>query len=109
MERLDPVAREFQRVEGCAVAGFGRGLDLIRGDAQAGGCNLQPVELARRLDQGGVAARGHVIDDGAGRPLDIGGDFTLGAEKGAKTLVKIGAAAVQANGHGGFLGFPGAS
>jgi hypothetical protein len=30
--------------------------------------------------------------------------FALGAEKGGKTLVEIGAASVQANGHGGFLG-----
>src|SRR4029078_904693 len=56
------------------------------------------------LDQGSIAARGHVVDNGAGRPLDIGGDLTLGAEKSAKTLGENRAVSVQANGHGGFLG-----
>jgi len=68
-------AREFQRVERCGIASLHRGIDLGRGHPQAGSVDVEPVEFARRLDQGGVAARRHVIDDGAGRPLDIGGDF----------------------------------
>ena len=85
------------------VAGLHRRVDFGRGDTQAGGCDLEPVELARRLDQSGVAAGRDVVDDGAGRPLDIGGDFALGGEKRRKPRVEIGAVSVEANGHGGFL------
>ena len=104
VERLDPVAGEFQRVERRGIARLYRGIDLDRGDAQAGGVDLEPVELFGRLDQGGVAARSHVIDDGAGGALDIGRNLALGGEKRRKPLVEIGAASVEANGHGGFLG-----
>src|SRR4029078_4351625 len=91
------------RVERFAVAGLHRGIDLSGRHPQAGSGNIKPVVTLRRLDQGGVAARCDVVYDGAGRPLDIGGDFALGGEKSAKTLVEIGASSVQANGHGGFL------
>ena len=59
--------------------------------------------FSRRLDQRRIAARGHVIDDGAGGALDIGRNLALGGEKVGESLVEIGAAAVEANGHGGFL------
>ncbi len=78
---LDPVAGEFQRVEGGGVAGLDRGIDLGRGDAQAGGVDVEPVEFPGRLEQGGVAAGGHVIDDGAGGALDIGRNLALGGEE----------------------------
>ena len=103
VEQFDPVAGEFQRVERGGVASRHRGVDLGRGHAQAGSLDLEPVEFLRRLDQGGVAARGHVIDDGAGGALDIGRNLALGGEKRRKSLVEIGAASVEANGHGGFL------
>ena len=87
-----------------AAAHLGGVSEIYRvGGAQAASLDIEPVELLRRLDQGSVAARGHVIDNGAGRPLDIGGDLALGGEKRAKTLVEIGASSVPANGHGGFL------
>ena len=60
--------------------------------------------FARRLDQRRIAARGDVIDDGAGRLLDVGRHLALGSQKGGESLVEIGAASVEANGHGGFLG-----
>ena len=81
MEQFDPVAGEFQRVERGGVAGLHRGIDLGRGHAQAGRVDLEPVEFLGRLDQGGVAARGHVIDDGAGGALDIGRNLALGGEE----------------------------
>ena len=40
----------------------------------------------RRLDQGGVAARGHVIDDGAGGALDIGRNLAFGGEELRESL-----------------------
>ena len=69
-----------------AIAGLHRGLDLGRRDAQAGGVELEPVEFSRRLDQRGVAARGHVVDDGARGRLDIGGHLALGGEEMRKSL-----------------------
>ena len=104
MEGLDPVAREPQCRDGLRVAGLYRVLDLGRGHAQAAGVEIEPVEFARRLDQRRVPARDHVVDDRAGRALDIGRDFALCGKKFCESLVEIGAADVQANGHGGFLG-----
>jgi hypothetical protein len=54
-------------------------------------------------DNCGSPPRRHVIDDDAGRPFDIGRRLALGGEKRAEALVKIGAASVEADGHGGFL------
>ena len=81
MEQFDPVAGEFQGIDGCGVASPDRGIDLGRGDAQAGGVDVQPVEFPGRLEQGRVAARGHVIDDGAGGALDIGRNLAFGGEE----------------------------
>ncbi len=102
METLDAVAGEFERVERFGVAGLHRGVDLGGGDAQGLRLEIEPVEFARRLDQRRVAARGHVVDDGAGGGLDIGRHLALGREKARESLSEIGAAAVEANGHGGF-------
>jgi len=104
VEDFDPVAREFQRIDRRGVAGFHRGLDFSRRDPQPAGVQVQPVELARRLDQGCVAARGHVVDNGAGRGLDIGRYLALGREKLREALGEIGAVTVEANRHGGFPG-----
>ena len=103
MKRLDPVAGEFQGIERGGVASPDRGIDLGRGHAQAGGVDVEPVEFLGRLDQGRVAARGHVIDDGAGGALDIGRNLALGGEELLESRAEIGAAGIQANGHGGFL------
>ena len=103
MKCLDPVAGEFQGIERCAVASPDRGIDLGRGHAQAGGVDVEPVEFPGRLDQGRVAARGHVIDNGAGGALDIGRNLAFGAEELLEAWVEISAAGIQANGHGGFL------
>ena len=86
-----------------ASQAFDGRLDLGRGHAQAGGVDVEPVELFGRLEQGGVAARGHVIDDGAGGALDIGRNLALGGEELLESRAEIGAAGIQANGHGGFL------
>ena len=102
MKHLDAVAGEGQRVERFGVAGLHRGVDFGRGHPEAAGVEFEPVEFARRLDQRGVAARGHVVDNGAGRRLDIGRYLALGAEKVSELAGKIGAAVVETNGHGGF-------
>jgi len=52
--------------------------------------DIQPIELLRRLDQSGVAAGGHVVDDRPGRPLDIGGDLTLPWRAYASTNIYYG-------------------
>ena len=70
------------------VAGLHRGVDFGGGDAQAAGVEIEPVELARRLDQRRIAARGHVVDDGAGRRLDIGRNLALGGRKAANRSAK---------------------
>ena len=102
MENLDPVAGELKRVEGLGVAGFHCGVDFGRGDAQAAGIEIEPVEFARRLDQRRVAARRDVVDDGADGALDIGRYLALHREKIGESFGEIGAASVETNRHGGF-------
>jgi hypothetical protein len=99
---FDAVARELQRLEGFGIAGFYGGVDFGRLYRQARRIQLQPVEFSRRLEQRRIAARSHVIDNGAGRGLDVGRDLALHREKRVKAPGKIGAAGVEANGHGAF-------
>jgi len=102
MKDLDPVAREFERVERFGVAGFYRRIDFLGGNPQAGGIEIETVELARRLDQRKVAPRGHVVDDGR-VAASISADYlALGREKARESFGEIGAAAVETNGHNGF-------
>ncbi len=103
MEGLDPVAREFQRIDRGGIARLHRGVDLGRGHAQAGGVKVEPVELARRLDQRRIASISHVVDDRPCGALDVGRSLALRAQELLESLVEIGVAFVQANGHGGFL------
>ena len=81
MEHLDAVAGELERVQRLGIASLDRGFDFGRADAQIARLEIEPVEFSRRLDQRRIAARRHVIDDGAGRALDIGGDLALAGEK----------------------------
>ncbi|MGY3406296.1 hypothetical protein ACVWZV_002409 [Bradyrhizobium sp. GM5.1] len=99
---LDAIARELERIQRRCITGFHRGLDLGGGDAQVGCIERQPVELCRGLEQGGIAPLRHVVDDGTRGRLDIGRGLALGGEEGPESLVKIGAAAVETNGHLGF-------
>src|SRR6185369_3590689 len=81
------------------IAGLHGRLDLGGGDAQGSSIQRQPVELCGGLEQGGIAAPRHVVDNGARGGLDIGRNLAFGGEEGRESLVKIGAAAVEANGH----------
>ena len=101
METLDAVAGEFERIQRGAIAGFCRGVDFLGADAQATGIEIEPVELSRRLDQRRVAARGDVVDDGAGGKLDIGRYLALHPQEKRESLGEIGAVAVEADRHGG--------
>ena len=104
MKQLDAVPGEFKRINSVAVACLRRRLDFSSRHAQAARLEIEPVEFARGLKQRRVATRGHVIDDGAGRGLDIGRHFALDREKARESLSEIGTASVEANRHGGFPG-----
>ena len=58
------------------------------------------VEAAARAIVSDVAARRDILDDGARGRLDVSGNLALGAEELRKSLVEIGARAVQSNRHG---------
>jgi hypothetical protein len=94
MENFDPVARESERIERLRVAGLYRRVDFGRRDAQAARPEIKTVEFARRLDQREVAPRRHIVDDGAGRALDIGRYLALHREKISESLDEIGAVSV---------------
>src|SRR5207244_11114681 len=86
LETFDPVAGGVEGLVRFGVAGIYRGVDLGGGDAQASGIEIKPVELARRLEQRDIASMSHVIDDGAGGGLDIGGYLAVGPNKVRKPL-----------------------
>ena len=58
------------------------------------GVQIEAVEPARRLDQRRIAALRHVVNDDAGRVLDIGGHLAFHGEKPCESLGEIGAASV---------------
>ncbi len=101
VEHFDAVARQRQRVEGGRIAGFDRGVDFGRRDAQATRVEGQPVELGSGLDQRCVTAGNHVANDAAHRGLDVGGNLPLHREEGLEALGKVGAAAVDTDRHVG--------
>jgi hypothetical protein len=94
MENFDPVPRESERVERPGVTGLYRRIDFGRRNAQAARLEVKTVEFARRLDQRQVAPRRHIVDDGAGRALDIGRYLTLHREETRESLGEIGAVSV---------------
>src|ERR1700736_6578411 len=99
MENFDPVAREFECIERPGVARLHRRVDFLRGNAQAGGVEVKAVELSRRLDQRHIAPFGHVVDNGAGRALDIGRYLALRREETCEAFGEIGATAIETNRH----------
>jgi hypothetical protein len=106
MEAFDTVAGELKRAQRFGVAGIYCGFDLGRGDPQGAGVKIEAVEFGRRLEQRRIAARGDVVDDGTGGGLDIGRYLALRGKEISESLGEIGAAVVEANGHGGFPAGP---
>ncbi len=99
MVTLDTLARELERVERCALAGLFRRCDFRGRDTQADLGEIKPVEPGGQLEQGAVAARHHIRDDAAHGLLDVLRSLAFDREKTAKTLRKLRALTVQANGH----------
>jgi len=99
MKHLDAVAREFQCVERVTLARLERRGDLFLRHPQAGGVEVELIELSRVVAQGFVAASGDVGDDRAHRCFNVSRYFALGVEKRAEFFGKIGGAGVEANDH----------
>ena len=99
---LDAVARELERGKRLRLAGFLRRIDLGSRHAQTGFGEIDAVELGGEFEQCAVAARGDIGDDAAHGLLYVLRGLALDAEEGAKTLGKIGALAVELEGHGLF-------
>jgi hypothetical protein len=96
---LDAVARQRQRVQRAPLAGLYRRHDLRGGDTHGVGSQLQPVEFLRRLEQGGVAPRGHVGHDGARGGIHILRHLALQREEVIETAGEVAVAAVEADRH----------
>ena len=99
MKHLDAVARKLQRIERCRVASLHRRINFRRRDPQSACLHVQPVELLRRRDQRRIAMLRHVIDNGARRCVDVGGDFALHGEERIEAFGEIGGLAIEADRH----------
>src|SRR4029453_7177625 len=64
---------------------------------------IEPVELARELDDGAITASSDIGNDRTYGRLDVGRCLAFGGEKSAETLGEIGGAAVEADRHGPVL------
>src|SRR5262249_7371870 len=68
-------------------------------DLQAGLLRVEPVEFPGELDEGVVAARDHVGNDGAHRLFDVGCAVALGGEKRLEPGSEIGGAGIETDRH----------
>ncbi len=93
------VGRDLQSVQRLGTAGFARGADLGRGDAQSKFAEVDPVELLRQLDERRIAAGTHVGEDRRDGGADVVGGFALLAEEGDERRLEAGIARLQALGH----------
>ena len=96
---LDAITRELERGERLRVASFLGRVDLRGADAQARLGQVDAVEFARIVDQGGIAAARHVGDDRADRGFDVRRGLALHVEKRAKPVGKIGRLGVETKRH----------
>src|SRR3954454_13727782 len=83
------------------MAALKRGIDFGGRDPQTPRIELEPVELAGRLEQRRVASRSDIVDDGARGGLDVGRNLALDRKKRVEALLEIVAAAIQTYGHDG--------
>ena len=88
MESLDALGGEGQRLALRGGHFRGRGMTLGIGDAQARGVGLDLVELARVVDDRGVAARAHVGDDLGDHAVDILVGVAIAAEECRERLLE---------------------
>ena len=95
MMLADAVGRELQGCERLLAAFGGRAGHLVLGDAHAHRRKVDLIELARQVDQRGVAARFHVGDDLGDGCVDVGGDLALLGQKGCEGLLKARGARFQ--------------
>jgi len=87
MKNLDPVPRQPKRIERRRVAGSHRRLDFLAvmrkapGSRSSGRTGASPRSAPHRAIR-------HVVDDGAGRALDISGYLAFDGEKPANRSAK---------------------
>jgi hypothetical protein len=84
MESLDPLGGEAERGVLGLGDGLGGGKDLGGADPELGGGEIEPVEAAREVAEGGVAVGADGLDDGGDRGLDRGGLAAGGSEEGGE-------------------------
>ena len=99
MKDGDALQREIERGKLLARAfGLRRG-DLGGGDGDAGLGEIDPVELARIIDQGLIAARDDVLDDLADGMVHVGRGFALHRQKRRETIPEVGRRRIQTQSH----------
>ena len=95
----DALQREIERGKLLARAfGLRRG-DLGGGDGDAGLGEIDPVELARIIDQGLIAARDDILDDLADGMVHVGRGFALHRQKRRETIPEVGRRRIQTQSH----------
>ena len=90
---------EFKRLQRLGVAVGQRCVDLRRADLDPGRRDVDPVEPQGIVDERCVAARAHVVDDGADGGVDVRRLLPLGAEQRREALLETGGRHVEFRGH----------
>src|SRR5262245_61710820 len=103
MVGLNAVARELQGFQRFILARFLRFLDLGTGYPKTRFGKIDAVEPGSQLEQGPVAARGHIGNDASHGRFHVLRSLALDRQQRTKTLGKVGALTIEAKGHGLFL------
>jgi hypothetical protein len=87
--RRDAPVGELERGDGLDVNGADGILELLAADAERIGRELETIELARQLDEGSIAARGDLGNDGTDRGVNRGRGLTLSRKERIKPCLEV--------------------
>jgi hypothetical protein len=100
MEKFDALAREFESLDGGAIAAGKRLVHFALCDSKTRAAKIDAIKLFAQLDQSFVASSGDVAYDGPHRLVDVLGNFPFHAKQRSEPVRKIAGGGVKADRHG---------
>ncbi len=100
VEGLDPRAGELERLQRLRRAAPARRLQLRLGHAQLLGPQADPVEALGQLDECGVAAPAHLVDDVGDGPGDVGLGLAAHRQERGEARLEVALRSLQPMRHG---------